>query len=98
MNPFVKYIYAKFGHRNITHSLIFVLLVTAPLAIDQQVWLAALVGILSHLASDMLTYTGVPLLWPMRKNFVLFGGPMLTGSRYEIAIVFFATLGVVLLW
>lgn len=98
LNPFARYIYAKFGHRNITHSLIFALLSTSLLAINQQLWLSALLGIFSHYASDMLTYTGIPLLWPYKKNFVLLGGPLLTGRWHELVIIFATALGVVLLW
>jgi len=97
INPFARYIYAKFGHRNITHSLIFALLATSILAINQELWLAALLGIFSHYASDMLTYTGIPLFWPYKKNFVLLGGPLLTGSWHELVIVFIAALGIVVL-
>ena len=98
LNPFSKYIYAKFGHRNITHSLIFALLTTSFLAINQTLWISALIGILSHFASDMLTYTGIPLLWPIKKNFVIFNGPLLTGSWHELLIIFASALGVILIW
>ena len=98
LNPFARYIYAKFGHRSITHSLIFALLATSLLAFNQQLWLAALLGIFSHYASDMLTYTGIPLFWPYRKNFVLLGGPLLSGKWHELVIIFGAALGVILLW
>ena len=82
--PFSEHLYSKFGHRNVTHSLLFMLLVTSPLAINQGLYFLALLGYGSHLIEDMLTYTGVPLFYPSKKNFVILGGPLITGKWNEL--------------
>ncbi|WP_432719962.1 metal-dependent hydrolase [Jeongeupia wiesaeckerbachi] len=78
-----------FGHRGITHSLLAILalaygLLQAQLA--DQAWVRAIcIGALSHLAGDLLTPRGVPLLWPWRHRFSL---PLLvTGSVVEKALL-----------
>lgn len=60
------------GHRKITHSLLGVALVAVPLfACVQSLhlipWVAAAIvtGWVSHIAADMLTREGCPLLWPI---------------------------------
>ncbi|MBP2299816.1 metal-dependent hydrolase [Azospirillum picis] len=76
MRPLSLAVSGIFGHRGITHSV---------LAIAGCVWLlhehAAysrllvpfIVGYLTHLAGDLLTPAGLPLLWPIkrRRNFAL---------------------------
>jgi inner membrane protein len=68
-------------HRGITHTLLFLLVVTAvlggagyvlggqfgtgPAVVAGLAALVALVGIGSHLLADALTPAGVPLLWPL---------------------------------
>jgi membrane-bound metal-dependent hydrolase YbcI (DUF457 family) len=84
--PISEYLYSKFGHRNVTHSLLFMLLVTSPLAINQSLYFLALLGYGSHLIEDMLTYTGVPLFYPSKKNFVILGGPLITGGWIELVL------------
>tara|TARA_B100000508_G_C11464650_1_gene280979 strand:+ start:2942 stop:4192 length:1251 start_codon:yes stop_codon:yes gene_type:complete len=76
--PIAKYLDKKFGHRTITHSLIFVfstwLIVKSIL--PPPFPLIFLLGISSHLLFDMMTVQGVPLLYPFRKNpCVLPGNP-----------------------
>lgn len=54
-------------HRGITHSIVFVFVVTmCVLAISPRFALPTLFGMLSHLALDMLTPAGVPLFLPWR--------------------------------
>ena len=80
-----------FGHRGFTHSLLAVLggiaLLKFNLPHDWPVPGDALhgmvLGYLSHIAADMLTPAGVPLLWPCRWRFRL---PILTpraGNQLE---------------
>ena len=92
------------GHRFITHSLLglgllaflsqMLLSFLSPLmrGIDiHAVWLAFLVGVVSHLIMDMFTKEGVPLLLPIP---IKFGLPPLrvlrltTGHTPELYIVF----------
>jgi len=76
--PIAKYLDKKFGHRTITHSLIFVvasiLIVKSFLPFNFTLVFAF--GLISHLLFDMVTVQGVPLLYPFRKNpCVLPGNP-----------------------
>jgi len=82
--PVSRYLYAKFGHRNVTHSLLFGLFVTSPLAINQPLYFLAVLGYFSHLIGDSLTYTGIPWLYPYEKNFTILGGPIITGKWSEL--------------
>ncbi|MCG8155290.1 metal-dependent hydrolase [Brenneria goodwinii] len=68
-----------FGHRGFTHSLLAI--VAGVFFIQTRLpsdWLlptdayhAMIVGYLSHIAADLLTSSGVPLLWPCRWRFRL---------------------------
>ncbi|WP_157670887.1 metal-dependent hydrolase [Chitinibacter sp. FCG-7] len=64
---------AVFGHRGFTHSILMVVVMVYLLLADHQNhnWpvLPLVVGYLSHIIGDMLTPSGVPLLWPMRQKF-----------------------------
>lgn len=63
------------GHRQMFHSLTFwaaicgILLFILPNA-TQLIWAGA-AGVFSHLLLDMLNPSGVPLLWPLPKRFVI---------------------------
>ena len=76
--PISKYLDKKFGHRTITHSLIFVLtsfLIIRSL-LPSPFPLIYLLALSSHIIFDMMTVQGVPLLYPFLKNpFVLPGNP-----------------------
>jgi len=101
------------GHRFITHSALGVALLAflsqllltflSPLMthVDTHlVWLAFLVGVISHLAMDLFTKEGVPLLLPIP---IKFGVPPLralritTGKAIELYMVF-PGLAVVAIW
>ncbi|MEN1969703.1 metal-dependent hydrolase [Lentibacillus sp. N15] len=58
-----------FGHRTLTHSLLFAVILSAILYPFTQkwIWLATLVGLLAHVAGDMLTGT-VKFLYPSKKS------------------------------
>ncbi len=84
----------KFGHRNITHSLLiwFPLLI---LGIKYKIafWIA--IGGLSHLFLDMWNLTGIGLFKPLSdKIFVLANKKfrMKVGSRNELILMFFLAL------
>jgi inner membrane protein len=75
------------GHRGVTHSLLAVVAGLAVLGTLGVGFAAAplVVGYLSHLAADMLTPSGVPLLWPNRRRFAL---PVCgTGGIVELLLV-----------
>ncbi|WP_034947856.1 metal-dependent hydrolase [Erwinia oleae] len=75
-----------FGHRGFTHSLLAVLggVALFQLKVPQNglvpadVFQGLVLGYLSHIAADMLTPAGVPLLWPCRWRFRL---PLLTSQK-----------------
>lgn len=80
---FISYpITLLFGHRGITHSLLMVSLLWYWCAynipwndLDNRTaslcGLGFLIGYISHLIGDVLTPSGVPLLWPLKKRFSL---------------------------
>ena len=95
--PVARFLETRFGHRTITHSLLFtaaLMLALTPLYLTSPgVWFAFLYGYLSHLFLDTLNINGVPLLWPNRAQFWLFSSRKLRvpyGSPLEatLAVVF----------
>ena len=64
----------KFGHRTLTHSFLGLLLLgvlASPLIfINFTAWLWLLVGAATHILLDAHNITGVPLLYPLRLEFV----------------------------
>jgi inner membrane protein len=76
----------RYGHRTITHSIAALISVSSPGILGPSIVLPLFVGYGSHLILDMLTPSGVPLLYPSIKEFVIFGGPVSTGSSREKAI------------
>ena len=72
-------------HRGFTHSLAgFGLFALILLMSSKTVLLPALVGYSTHLAADLLTPSGVPLLYPYNKSFKI---PLVrTGSILDILI------------
>ena len=65
-----------FGHRGVTHSALAIagcLWVLHEHAAYQHLLIPFIVGYLTHLAGDLLTPAGLPLLWPIkrRRNFAL---------------------------
>jgi membrane-bound metal-dependent hydrolase YbcI (DUF457 family) len=84
--PFSGTIERKFGHRQITHSWIFILVcmgVFAPvfLVFGAMVYSGIIIGVFSHVMIDMSNPSGVPLLYPDPSRFVL---PARRSSRIEV--------------
>lgn len=67
------------GHRGFTHSLLafcglailWETQITPRWDISADIFHALLLGYLSHLIADILTPSGVPLLWPLKARFAL---------------------------
>lgn len=57
-------------HRGITHTLIALEVVTlaAWMILPVDLALAVSAGYLSHLLADMMTVSGLPLLWPYKRH------------------------------
>ncbi len=88
--PFVSGpIALHFGHRTITHSLLFQILVgyVAWLLLPRDYAIAIIAGLVSHAMIDMLTLSGVCWFWPSRIRCVLPGSAKYrfeTGSWAEL--------------
>ncbi|WP_409307686.1 metal-dependent hydrolase [Pectobacterium sp. B1J-3] len=75
-----------FGHRGFTHSLLAIAAgiyfiqtkLPANWPIPTDAYHAMIIGYLSHIAADMMTSAGVPLLWPCRWRFCL---PLLNSQK-----------------
>lgn len=73
--PISKWLYRRYGHRTITHSLLFTIIITLSVFILQRLnviphnyALITFFAYFGHLLLDMLTTTGVPLLYPFWRN------------------------------
>lgn len=88
-----KLIYPIFGgHRHISHSIlgliffgvvskVILMLISSVLIVDIDiVWWAFMIGAVSHLATDIFTYEGIPLLFPLP---IRFGIPPLRALRFK---------------
>ncbi|MCD6547622.1 MAG: metal-dependent hydrolase [Nanoarchaeota archaeon] len=84
--PISRYFYQRFGHRSLTHSLIFMLFLCNLTFFWRSVWYLSLIAYSSHLFADMLTYNGVMLLYPYKRFYVIFNGRLKTGGVAEIFI------------
>ncbi|MDP4549918.1 metal-dependent hydrolase [Alkalihalobacillus macyae] len=76
-----------FGHRTITHSILFILLIywltsTFSFQYDELIQTGLLVGIVSHLLLDAMTVRGIQLFYPItiRVRFPMY---MKTASKAE---------------
>lgn len=96
VRPLAAWIETRFGHRTITHGLLFAAACTLlcwPLG--PSVALALLYGVLSHLLLDTMNVNGVPLLWPWRLQFwflpnrssrIRYGSPQETTLAASVAV------------
>ncbi|MFT6267058.1 MAG: inner membrane protein [Oleiphilaceae bacterium] len=86
--PFISYpLFRLFGHRGMTHSLLFSLGIMYFLhnsEFDFSFWIGF--GCLLHLLADMCTKSGVPLLWPLPKRF----NTIITVSTGDVSEYFIA--------
>jgi membrane-bound metal-dependent hydrolase YbcI (DUF457 family) len=67
------------GHRNVTHSILGIVLVgilmrwlAGPIPAwlhPDLLWESFMAAYISHVAADFITTQGVPLLWPYQENF-----------------------------
>ena len=79
---------ALFGHRGATHSMFAIGLLAAGLQVAALVWpviapaaLGLIIGYVSHVLADVLTPSGVPLMWPSPQRWRV---PLVrTGSVFE---------------
>ncbi|OON41268.1 metal-dependent hydrolase [Izhakiella australiensis] len=92
------------GHRGFTHSLLAVCggIMLLQLHFPENAWIppdafqGMVVGYLSHIAADMLTPAGVPLLWPCRWRFCL---PLLNSQKgNQLERVLSLSLMILALW
>lgn len=94
LGPFIAKIIcpAVGGHRHLSHSLIGLVVIggltqlalnalSKIILIDMHiVWISFMIGVISHLISDMFTKEGLPLLWPLKWKF---GIPPIRALRIE---------------
>jgi inner membrane protein len=78
-----------FGHRGITHSVLGVGLLSAGMAFIPHLpafcYWSVILGCATHILGDMCTVSGVPLFWPLGRDFRI--GVMRTGSYAETEIL-----------
>lgn len=102
--PISKWLYRRYGHRTITHSLLFCILTTLLVYIAERLHLIptsfsiiTFFAIFGHILLDMLTVAGVPLLYPFWRNpCVIPGNPayrFTTGNLRHEGIMFFVFAG-----
>ena len=73
--PVAKWLSVNYGHRTITHSLLFItsisiisIFIEKIFSNNLEISLIIFFGILSHLILDMVTLQGIPLFYPFKKN------------------------------
>lgn len=82
-------------HREFTHSLAFCALVTAGIFIICPVLAKPLtLGVLSHLALDILNRRGLTLLWPVKRRYCL--GACVSGGAVDAGLRLAAAVAIVL--
>lgn len=94
--PVAKYLDRHFGHRTVTHSLLFyggcllMVLAASRFFAVENITLIFAFAMASHLIFDMMTVQGVPLFYPVRNPCVLGGNPelRLSGKTNAEVVVF----------
>jgi len=84
--PFSKTIEQKYGHRQVTHSWIFIvmtLVLFSPFifVLGMLKYIGLIIGITSHIMIDMANPSGVPFFYPSSSRFVF---PEHKSSRIEV--------------
>lgn len=78
-----------FGHRTLTHSVLGVGVLSAGMAFIPRLplfcYAAVILGCVTHILGDMLTVSGVPVLWPAKRCYRI--GRMRTGGQFEMLFV-----------
>lgn len=77
-----------FGHRTVTHSFLFMVLTSVllyVLQVERIYIISANLGILSHLLLDMMTPSGVTLLFPWKRK-IRFPFKFKTGGIIDISL------------
>ncbi len=77
-------------HRTYTHTLYAALLASLPLIFDVKLFIVAFSAYLSHLFADMLTLSGVMLVYPFREttyHFLPAAWRIKTGSNSELMLL-----------
>lgn len=104
MLPFHGWPLCKIKHRGFTHSIIATALITLIVCMlfhFPSVTIGLAIGYLSHIIADMVTPSGVQLLWPKRKKYRI-GLNIVTGSTAEYCIancsVIFAVCAALKVW
>jgi inner membrane protein len=100
--PISKLINDKFGHRTVTHSLLAIFVIAlfsgGIFIYFPQIATAFFSGYLSAIVGDMLTKSGVKLLWPSQDNWAILENPILrfktggTGEFILLLIIFGGTI------
>ncbi|MDD4353877.1 MAG: metal-dependent hydrolase [Candidatus Nanoarchaeia archaeon] len=85
-NKLSQYLYRRFGHRGLTHSVYWSLLFGALSFINKDIFLQLCIGYTAHIFLDMFTPTGVKLFYPWNVNFTMFNGCVETGKRGDIIL------------
>ncbi len=99
--PLAKWLATNYGHRTITHSLLFLFSVYCTSLFFERIFSENLhistilfFSVFSHLLFDMVTIQGIPLFYPFYKNpCVLPANPnfrITTGNIHQEAIILFA--------
>lgn len=97
--PLSKWIYRKYGHRTITHSLLITIILALTTYIFQRLnvippnyTIIVFFAYFGHILLDMFTISGVPLLYPFWRNpCVIPGNPNYrfnTGNLKQEGIIF----------
>ncbi len=81
-----NYLYRRFGHRGLCHSVYWALLFGLLSFINKDVFLQLCIGYTAHIFLDMFTPTGVKLFYPWNVNFTMFNGVVETNKKWDIII------------
>jgi membrane-bound metal-dependent hydrolase YbcI (DUF457 family) len=103
IRPVSSWLETRYGHRTVTHSLAFAVLVSLPLwLLWPGVGLALFLGVFSHLLLDTGNVNGLPyLLWPVRHTFWFLPSRrsrVRYGSSQETTLAVVLALSGVALW
>lgn len=92
--PVSYLIYKFFGHRTLTHSFIFWLLLSVLLflLLSKDLALLASTSYLSHIMADVVSMSGVKFWYPFNDRKLSFGNLMINGLGEKIVVLIFLIL------